>query len=238
MGRDHIPTVKSPPVVNGFRSRQNNTTITNRFIRPGEFYVAGNAHWNRWTPFFPGDQGFVEKHVADKASRNGQTVFYMFLRCSNRKQDSHYHGRNAQTRYLYLGRYRIKTDSSGNLVVTKMCQDLSLDAQFAMADLFSREKGYKWMLIGARVFLPDLVLLDSGRYDVKNEYYEMAKVKAEECKGRSWNTWTPRKRQILAWVEVMLVIQCSVEVVPVEYVHFDEKLYDALVEAGAYNGQV
>ena len=226
---DHIPSVKSPRPRNGGKRH---------FIRSGEFYVAGNADWNRWTPFFPGDQGFVEKHVADKAGRNGQLVFHMFLSCSTRRQDAHYHGRNARGKYLYLGRYRIKTDETGSMVFTQMFQNLSWDGQCAMAELYSRDKGYKWMLIGARGFLPDLVLLDNGRYDAKEEYYDMARVKADERQENTWNTLTPRRQQILAWVEMLLAIQYSIEVVPVEFVDYDEDLYDALVAAGAHNGQV
>ena len=79
---------------------------TNPFIEHGQYYFAGRADFNPWTPKFPGDIGLVESWIVCDEQRPTQETFHAFLHCSRKPYEPHYHGPDAKGKYLYLGRYR------------------------------------------------------------------------------------------------------------------------------------
>jgi hypothetical protein len=70
------------------------TGSPNRFIQPGQFYVAGNEAWNPYGPIFPGAEGLV--NIDAFAANNDQKEFHFFVQCSTKEFSRHWHGKNAR----------------------------------------------------------------------------------------------------------------------------------------------
>ena len=66
----------------------------NEFIRPGEFYVAGNEAWNPYGPRFPGDPGLVNTEALE--GNQHQREFHMFIQCSAQPLGRLWQGRLAR----------------------------------------------------------------------------------------------------------------------------------------------
>jgi hypothetical protein len=71
-----------------------------------------------------------------------------------------------------------------------------------------------------------------------DEYQQPAKIKAENEQKGLWENLPLKKRQERAWVEMLLGHKYQLFIRPVEFVDYDETLYEKLVEIGANNGIV
>mmetsp|Transcript_27863 Transcript_27863/g.60616 ORF Transcript_27863/g.60616 Transcript_27863/m.60616 type:complete len:596 (+) Transcript_27863:91-1878(+) len=69
-------------------------------------------------------------------------------------------------------------------------------------------------------------------------YYEEAKAEAEEEKIGSWQKMSQEKKDTAAWIHMLLRVDYTIPIVPVEYVDYDEGLYEKLVAFGAACGEV
>lgn len=62
--------------------------------------------------------------------------------------------------------------------------------------------------------------------------------KAAEVHEEDYPLWSEKKREIAAWSEMLYHYKYAVHIEPIEYVQYDEGLYDKLVAEGASKGQV
>jgi hypothetical protein len=91
-------------------------------IRAGEMYLWGRADWNTYAPSFAGDAGAYRDDLAaelrEQQHKMGwaapQTTFHLFRECTRRflidLPLSAYHGKDAEKKTLYCGRYRVADD--------------------------------------------------------------------------------------------------------------------------------
>lgn len=218
-GTEGGPIVKKPPKING---------QDNPFIKPGECYVAGRSDWNPWTPFFSGDRGFVNNYFTGRAET--MESFHLFLHCAKKKNVPYYHGKSAKGKYMYLGRYRlVPDDDDAVLDVTYGYSSLGTDSQVTMADYYRRH--------GVRENYDQVFEFDRDGRSMKKKFYVKGK-ELYELDGKDWNKLGEDKQATLAWVEMLCSIKFQIVVVPVEFVSYDEAVYDRLVENDASNGEV
>jgi hypothetical protein len=142
-GTHSAPIVKIPPALDGH---------VNPFIEPGEFYFAGSSDWNPWTPFFSGDRGFIDTQFIEAGASGVQDIVQMFMHCSKKRHEPHYHGKKAAGKYMYLGRYRVLPDDAGVLSITFSYCSLGTASQLTMADHFRRHNirrsyGYAFIMV-------------------------------------------------------------------------------------------
>ena len=88
-------------------------------IRAGEMYLWGRADWNTYAPSFAGDVGAYRDDLAaglkeqqlDMGWDAPQSIFHLFRECTQRflidMPLSAYHGKDAENKTLYCGRYRV-----------------------------------------------------------------------------------------------------------------------------------
>lgn len=91
-------------------------------IREGEMYLWGRADWNTYAPSFAGDVGAyrddLQQDLKDQQLAMGwaepQAVFHLFRECTKRflidMPLSAYHGKDAEKKTLYCGRYRVDNE--------------------------------------------------------------------------------------------------------------------------------
>ena len=91
-------------------------------IRAGEMYLWGRADWNTYAPSFAGDAGAYRDDLAvelrEQQHKMGwaapQSTFHLFRECTQRflidMPLSAYHGKDAEKKTLYCGRYRVADD--------------------------------------------------------------------------------------------------------------------------------
>ena len=174
------------------------------FIRQGEMYLWGRADWNTYAPSFAGDVGAyrnnVSRRLLEQQERMGwekpQETFHLFRQCTKRFLIdfplSAYHGKGAQEKTLYCGKYRVDHD----LVYLQSFKEMPECTKECICELQARRE------LGR----------GSSQLDI----------------GRRANEIMPQREE-----ENEVFTMCSVE-----FVEYDEKLYQALVAAGANNGRV
>lgn len=205
----------------------------NPFIKRGEYYFAGRSDWNPWTPAYPTDEGFIDSKILQ---RGNQAVFHCFLNCAKKPYQPHYLGPNAKGKYLYLGRYRVvPTDRHEVNIEEKkyMFRSLEWESQCTYAEWKVRHDS-----------TVDMTDKKDARYHLlttdlaMREYAEAAKTKAENEQEGLWESLEEHKKQERAWIEMLLDNNYNLSIRPVEFVDYDENLYNKLVEIGANNGEV
>jgi len=231
------------------------------FIKKGEYYFAGHSDWNPWTPAYPGDVGFIESRWVKRIEVNGidinnrfdkadvdrskQECFHCFLQCAKKAYLPYYLGPNAANKRLYLGRYRVVPDDRDEVNVVQkvfMFEALDWDNKITLAE---------W-----HVLHEDPIIwhnTDKKNTDKKNtdkspivlttdlamdEYQQAAKIKAENEEEGLWRKLSLVKRQTRAFIEMLLGHKYQLEITPIEFVDYDEELYNKLVEIDAATGVV
>ncbi len=216
------------------------TTVgTNPFIKKGEFYFAGNYLFNMWTPAYPGAVGCVEQWCLNGGK---QELFHCFLHCarSPHKHWPNYLGPDAEGKRLYLGRYQEvpfdKNSEEPNVVGHRFpFKNLSWASQIHIAKKFheySEQGNY------SRSFVIDGEERIISKDQLEPKHVESAKAEAESDKEGSWDKMRDLEKHGRTWVEMMLEKQFYMDIVPIEFVDYDEELYNKLVETSADNGEV
>ena len=171
-------------------------------IRKGEMYLWGRADWNTYAPSFAGDIGTYRDDLGAKLlkqqARMGwaapQESFHLFRQCTSRFLIdfplSAYHGKAAEKKTLYCGKYRV--------------------------DDVTYEQSFKQLPECTKQCICD----------------DKAK---KELSGADKSVLARRASEILSQREEedKVYTMCSVE-----FVEYDEKLYQALVKSDASNGRV
>lgn len=141
----------------------------------------------------------------------------MFVQCSRKPWEDHYQGRDARGKYLYLGKYRlVPTDPNAEVVEearTFLFRQLSEESKKTMAEFYAKHNcTLRWM--------DGMNEITAGPEDL-DPYLDDATSSG-----------------VSAWIRMLEDKQYRIEIVPVEFVKYDEDLYKALVKIGASNGQV
>ena len=202
----------------------------NPFIEQGQIYFAGNREWNPWTPSFPGDVGFIEKWCLDNLGK-GQVNFHMFLHCSTKRHETNYYGPNTRGGRLYLGRYRrVPEDDASDVTLVEQTvkyADLGSASQWTIAEAYRR---YERQIKGANGKVASSHRAES--------FYEKAKAEVEDDRRGSWEDISAEKKDIYAWVHMLIDCEHYMTIVPVEFVDYNEALYEKFVEIDAVMGEV
>mmetsp|Transcript_3610 Transcript_3610/g.6062 ORF Transcript_3610/g.6062 Transcript_3610/m.6062 type:complete len:431 (-) Transcript_3610:136-1428(-) len=213
-GTDPAPTIINPPPSN--------------FIQLGEFYIAGRADWNPFTPAFPGDIGFVTSHFIPA---DGQEEFHLFTSCSTIKMGSHYYGKDVKGKYLYLGKYR-RVPQDPDADVQEVCRTfmfstLGEKSKVTFANLYVRKEEFvSWVDDNGEV-------QTKGHDDMTTEDFQRASEIEEK-----WDKMDDTRKKEAAWIVMVVKAGYRIEVVPIESCSYDEDLYCALVDSGASNGEI
>ncbi|CAJ1938062.1 unnamed protein product [Cylindrotheca closterium] len=214
-GTEPWPISVNPPDYHG---------APNPFIAKQEFYVAGNETWNFFSPRFPGDTGLVNTLAFSKRDRKHSTQkeFHMFVQCATTPHKRHWHGKDAKTGRLYIGVYRKVVDEDGDddveTIVHMDDPDLDVTCRLAIArdNLRYYRKDY------------------GADYTTTNQSFRLAKERAKQEAGEDdWMKYSKSKQDVLAMYQVLLLEGFTMTTVPIEFVRYDEKLYQALVDVGA-----
>ena len=214
------------PIVNNVPVGIFDDGAVNPFIKKGEYYFTGKSDWNPWIPSYPGDVGFIESGLIS----GSQETFHCFLDCAKKKYLPHYLGPNAAGKRLYLGRYRAVADAEAGKIF--MYEALEWDSKITIAEEYVKED------------MPIVWYDDSGIYReattkiAMDEYLQPAKFKTERERKGFWQRLPLKKKQERAWVEMLLDRKYRLHIRPVEFVEYDEELYEKLVAIGADNGCV
>ena len=173
-------------------------------IRKGELYLWGRADWNTYAPSFAGDVGAyrtnISRSLLEQQECMGwekpQETFHLFRHCTKRFLIdfplSAYHGKDAQEKALYCGKYRVDHD----LVYLQSFKELPECTKELICDLQAKRE------LGR----------GSSQLDIDHRAKEIMPQREEDNE---------------------VFTMCSVE-----FVEYDEKLYQALIAAGANNGRV
>jgi hypothetical protein len=203
-GMDPWPIVKKVPEVDD---------QPNPFIQAGQFYVAGNEAWNPFGPRFPGDTGLVNTEAL--VGNPAQKEFHMFVECSKQPCKRHWHGKLAAAGRMYVGVYRVPEDDDIEMVIEYAKDEhIAWENKFSIAHYFVK-KDYKDF---SGKLAPDIP--------------ECCKTRAESIAVGDWNTMTQEKKD--TWIMVAYLIDTNqvFHVKPIEFVRFDENLYQTLVDHG------
>ena len=202
-GIEPFPVVSTPPLIDGKQ---------NPFIKRGEFYVAGNEDFNPWGPRFPGDQGLVNKECFDQLGpQPKQSEFHFFIQCADQPHKRHWHGEDAKGGRMYVGVYRRVAADEVVTPVTFKSVDFDHMNKMAVSDFFARRCRRRGVEIGQRFF-----------------------VKAQQVVSeQEWEKMSNYQKDKLAMYEKLYEENYMMEIIPVEFVRFDENLYQALVDSGA-----
>lgn len=170
---------------------------------------------------FPGDTGLIDSqclnsHQAELekgVDRTKQETFHVFVQCSQKPWEDHYHGKDARGKYIYVGKYRrLKSDEEVQETArTFLYSQLSEESQKTMASFYCKyQRTVKWF--------------DKGKTKKAGPEELVQFLNGEET--------------VATWITMLRTLQYRIEIVPVEYVEYDEDLYQALVDIGANNGTV
>jgi hypothetical protein len=214
-GVDPWPIVNKVPALHDIHGAE----IDNPFIKKGEFYVAGNEDWNPFGPRFPGDAGFVNTEAFDV--NPGQDEFHLFVQCSDTPHKRHWHGPDAAGGRMYVGVYKRSDDQDNDEIVWEVSFRTDLDQTNKMTiATFIVKRDYK--VYGAGNLRPAV--------QEAPHFRDAARLAVGD---NTWNTLTSRQRDNWTMLEFLTETNFTMDVVPVQFVRFDEALYQSLVESGA-----
>ncbi|CAB9515512.1 expressed unknown protein [Seminavis robusta] len=228
-GMDPWPIVKNPPNVNTKRAIVD--WEVNPFIKPGEYYVAGNEAFNPFGPRFPGDHGFV--NTAAFEVNPEQEEFHVFVECAADATGRLWHGNLAAGGRMYAGVYRRVDDDDYMESSIRFASDVDLNFhnKLSIADWFvTRAHNLHNKSLGP---------------NVKAKHVTMAKRLREQYgKEEPWLDLKPRDRDNWTYMAYLMDTDYTMHVAPVKFVRFDEALYQSLVKfdcatsRGEYRGHV
>jgi hypothetical protein len=101
-------------------------------IREGEMYLWGRADWNTYAPSFAGDTGAYRYDLSETLRKQQhsmgwerpQQTFHLFRECTQRFLIdfplSAYHGKGAEKKTIYCGRYQIDDDVTHEMPFTQL----------------------------------------------------------------------------------------------------------------------
>jgi hypothetical protein len=209
-GMEPWPVVMNPPMIND---------RINPFIKPGEFFVAGNEAWNPFGPRFPGDSGLVDKSAFEQ--NPDQTEFHLFVQCSKHPSKRHWHGKLAEKGRMYCGVYRIPEDDDPVMEI-EYAKETSFDlesrkviADFHVRKHYKRHEGN----LGPEV----------------DDFVESHPLAAQKLAGDDWTSCSQYKKHIWIMVAYLCHTKHKFEFAPVQFVRFDEALYQTLVQYDCAN---
>ncbi len=179
-------------------------------------------------------------HVFNSMS-NDQKMFHFFIRTSSKPYDGHYMGPNAKDKYIYIGKYK-KDEESGVEVIDEPYRHFSEMTQLVMAKSFMRwyrnDGLYTTCPSGNEVIISgDGIVIKNGDR-LESHSFESMEERAKEVHLEEWDSSSREEKDVLVWLEMLAKANYHVKVVPVEFVEYDECVYDALVEMDAANGQI
>ena len=213
-GMDPWPIVERPP-------RLYDTNEINEFIRPGEFYVAGDEAWNPFGPRFPGDKGFV--NTAALAMNPEQEEFHLFVQCADKPHKRHWHGESAKKGRMYCGVYRKVSDDERVPSTVSYKTQMNSDNQKEIAR-FKVKYDYRDYNGQIRPQARDPRYRERGR-----ELYLIDIDSEDETK---WYGLQHDQKDLWTLMAYLFDIDYMFEVAAVEFVRFDEALYQTLVQYG------
>ena len=197
-------------------------------------------HRNPWTPCYAGDAGFVHETVFNAMNIN-QKSFHMFIHCSKRNYDGHYYGSNAANKYFYIGRYK-RDDECGVEAIDEPFTSFSEETQLTMAEFYRRHGREKGMAIsppsGRKIVISDVGMKIESEDSEQTMTFEHMQEVAAKVHQEEWDNVSKEKQNILVWLEMLARADYHVKVVPVEFIEYDETVYEALVKIDAMNGEI
>ena len=170
-----------------------------------------------------------------------QKQFHVFIRTSKKPYEGHYYGPDAKDKYIYIGKFQ-KDLEAGVEAIDEPYRQFSEESQLVMAKEFRRYYGNEQMRItcpsGNKVLISNEGMqIDQGE-SVDFQSFETMEASAKEVHFEEWEKSSREKQEILVWLEMLFRADYHVKVVPVEFVEYDEDMYQALVEMDAANGQI
>ena len=220
LGTDCWPVVNNVPV-------NNFTGTPNRFISPGEFYVAGRSDWNPWGPVVPGDYGLVNA----EAFQSNQESFHYFVQCGKDKWEPNYQGPHAKGKYLYVGKYKAMPQTDEEVQEERRVfpyRHLCEKSQKMIAKFYLEKFEDSFEEFHAR---------RHERCNVK-EIPDPAVVTAELNSLPGWENMLEKEQKIWTWRKLLVLVDFCFDLVPVVFDSYDENLYRELVNSNAANGHV
>jgi len=180
---------------------------------------------------FPGDNGLVNALIFQPCpneleygfDRRKQENFHYFVQCSKKPWDDHFQGQNAKGKYLYLGKYRrVQEDPDSEISETSrtfLFSQLSVESKRTMAEQFHKCQYTEHWVDGGNH-------KSAGPEDILPYLTSGGDAAAS------------RHEIVQAWITMLEDMNYRIQIVPVEFVEYDEELYNALVAIEAYNGEV
>ena len=204
-GMEPWPLVKRPP-------RLFDTGEDNPFIAPKEFYVAGDEAFNPFGPRFPGDQGLV--HIGALNTNPDQKEFHLFVQCADKPHKRIWHGRGAAGGRMYVGVYKRVNEEDEIISSVRFRQDLISDNQKSIAEYYVKRH---YSTCGNKL-----------NPEVSANYANQG-MRLFDGTRQEWNLLNSRAKD--AWImrAYLSDTDYTMEVAPVEFVRYDEKLYQCLV---------
>ena len=196
---------------------------------------------NPWMPCYAGDSGFMNHFAFDEMPQD-QKKFHLFIRTSKKPYEGHYYGPDAKDKYIYIGKFQ-KDLEAGVEVIDEPYRQFSEATQLVMAKDYWRCCGNKQFRItspsGNKVALisNEGIQINQGE-SVDFHSFETMEASAKEIHFEEWEKSSREKQEIFVWLEMLFRADYHVKVVPVEFVEYDEDMYQALVEIDAANGQI
>ncbi|CAB9503365.1 expressed unknown protein [Seminavis robusta] len=219
-GMQPFPQVKNPPNVNTKDAIVD--WEVNPFIKPGEFYVAGNEAWNPFGPRFPGDRGFVL--TAGVNQNPEQEEFHVFVECANKPSKRLWHGKLAAGGRMYVGVYRLVDDEDyiESSVRFASDTDLDFDNKLSVARDYVR---YSYNEFGKNNLGPE----------IEAKHVTMAKRLRQQYgeeygKEQDWASLDERDKDDWTMLAYLIDTDYTWHVAPIKFVRFDEALYQSLVK--------
>ncbi len=163
----------------------------------------------------------------------------MFLHCSSKPIEDHYHGPQAKGKYLYIGRYQ-RDEECGLDAIDESYKSFTGETKWTMAEWFRRNYKNGEMIIESPSSGTRSILSNTGMVIVNERLIsrEELVIKAERIHEEEWNSLTEEKKEIYVWMEMLILADYHIKVIPVEFVDYDEGVYQALVYIEADNGQI
>ena len=130
-----------------------------------------------------------------------------------------------------MGRYRrVPEDDASDVTLVEQTvkyADLGSASQWTIAEAYRR---YERQIKGANGKVASSHRAES--------FYEKAKAEVEDDRRGSWEDISAEKKDIYAWVHMLIDCEHYMPIVPVEFVDYNEALYEKFVEIDAVMGEV
>ena len=205
-GMDPWPVVKTPPEIGGGVNGE-----ANPFIQPGEFYVAGDEVWNPFGPRFPGDCGLVNSWAFD--GNKEQKQFHLFIQCADQPHKRLWHGKLAAGGRMYVGVYKVP-DEDDPVMNVEFSKDehISFENKKGIAEFFVK-RNYKQF---------------EGRLDpdIDEMHVQIGRTLCDV----EWGSASQAVKDMWTMMAYLIDTNYTQRVVPVQFVRFDEELYQTLVD--------